>query len=224
MKFPIQSTKLLFASLALPALSLTSSEAVLVIAGVTDGDLPGGYPKSVIIQAAAPVADLSLWGVGSANNGGGSDGQEFTFPAGSASTGDVFVIAGSSDSFDFFANNFVQNFELYLSSGGAGAANVNGDDAIELFNNGAVFDVYGDPNTNGDGETWDYTDGFATRTGTGVGAFDQANYSTNFKAFDTLDESQHVAIFEAAGFSVIPEPGVTALLLASFGLLFRRRR
>ena len=90
--------------------------------------------------------------------------------------------------------------------------------------NGSVFDVYGDPDTNGDGETWDYTDGFAIRVGEGVGAFDQANYLSNFKLFDTLDEAQHVAIFESAGFTVIPEPGTTALLLLSCGFLFRRRR
>lgn len=130
--------------------------------------------------------DLSTWGIGSANNGGGTDGEEFTLSGGTAVTGDVIVIAGNTASFDFFANNFVQNFVLLQH----GAANINGDDTIELFNMSSVFDTYGDPGVNGDGETWDYTDGFATRTGAGVGAFDQANYSTSVGAFDTLTEAR----------------------------------
>ena len=69
-----------------------TSDAYLVIKALTDADLSGGNPKSIILQAEAPISDLSTWGVGSANNGGGSDGQEFTLPAGSAAPGDVFVI------------------------------------------------------------------------------------------------------------------------------------
>ena len=214
------SKKWLAAAAVAPLLLTTSSHAVWVIAGVTDGDLTGGNPKSIILQAAATVADNTLWGVGSANNGGGTDGEEFSFPAGSASAGDVIVIAGNADSGDFFTNNFVQNFTLYVN----GAANINGDDAIELFNNGSVFDTYGDPNTIGDGETWDYTDGFATRIGGGPGAFDQANYQSNFRAFDGLNEQQHIDIFAAAGFTPIPEPSSALFLgLGVLGLLRRRR-
>jgi len=215
----ISRTKQLAAAVVAPLLLTSTSQAVLVIAGVTDGDLSGGNPKSIILTAGAPVADLTQWGVGSANNGGGSDGEEFTLPAGSAAIGDTIVIAGNSDSFDFFANNFVQNFTLLQS----GAAAINGDDAIELFNSGSVFDTYGDINVLGDGETWDYTDGFATRTGGGPGAFDQANYSSNAGAFDGLTEQQHIDIFVAAGFTAVPEPG-SALLLGLAGLGFLRRR
>lgn len=96
-----------------PLLLASTSHAAFVITAVTDGDLSGGNPKSIMLQAVAPVADLTAWGVGSANNGGGSDGQEFTLPAGSAAAGDVFVIVPNAVSQDFFANNFVQDFTLW---------------------------------------------------------------------------------------------------------------
>jgi len=207
----------LVAVLATPMLASTSS-AVLVIAGVTDGDLPNGIPKSIILQAAAPVADLSMWGVGSATNGGGTDGVELTFGPGMLDTGDVIVIAGNSDSFDFFNNNFVLNFTLIQNS----LAVVNGDDAVEVFLNGVMFDTYGDIDSQTG--TWTYADGFATRTGAGVGAFDQANYTTIAGAFDGMNEQQHIDTFVTAGFTQIPEPSSALFVLLGTVVCLRRRR
>lgn len=213
-------TKQLAAVVFAPLLLTSSSQAAFIITAVTDGDLSGGNPKSIMLQAVAPVPDLTAWGVGSANNGGGSDGQEFTLPAGSAASGDVFVIVPNSASQDFFANNFVQNFTILLN----GAANINGDDAIELFSDGNVVDVFGDINTDGTGEAWEYKDGFAQRLGGGPQAFDLANYAVNNGAFDGMNEQQHIDVFVAAGFTPIPEPGSVLLFgLAGIGFLRRRR-
>ncbi|MFP6872351.1 MAG: hypothetical protein VCA55_02485 [Verrucomicrobiales bacterium] len=214
---------------AFALLPLGKSHAVLVIAGVSDGDLTGGQPKAVFIQAATAIPDLSLWGVGIANNGGGTDGQEFTFPAISAEVGDVFVIAANANSQAFFENNFSDPFIYFIDNDFA----VSGDDAIELFQDGSVFDIYGDPDVDGTDEDWEYKDGFAlrlpnTNPSSQQGGFQTADYLIQNGAFDGLDETGHVALFVAAAdftpINPIPEPGTGLLALLGGILLLRRRR
>ena len=137
---------------AAPAAAVTGD---LVISGVVDGPLSGGIPKAIEVYVVNNIADLSIYGVGSANNGGGSDGEEFTFPADAATAGEYIYVASEVVAFnDFFG--FVPN---YSSS----AASINGDDAIELFMNGSVVDVFGEINIDGSGQPWEYQDGWAYR-------------------------------------------------------------
>ena len=65
----------------------------MIITGVIDGPLTGGVPKAVEFYVASDIPDLSIYGFGSAPNGGGTDGEEFTFPADSASAGDFIYVA-----------------------------------------------------------------------------------------------------------------------------------
>ncbi|WP_420631769.1 lamin tail domain-containing protein [Candidatus Leptofilum sp.] len=128
----------------------------LLISGVIDGPLTGGIPKAVELYVVNDIPDLSIFGIGAANNGGGTDGEEFTFPADSATAGDFIYVATESTAFnDFFG------FTPDYTDGTA--VSVNGDDAIELFENGSVIDVFGDINTDGTGEPWEYLDGWAYR-------------------------------------------------------------
>lgn len=212
--------KLVLSPLTLLAASTSISSGALIITGVTDGDLAGGNPKTVILTATAAVPDLSIYGIGSTNNGGGTDGEEFTLPPGSATIGDVFVLTGNSDSTAFYESNFVGASVLQAS-----AANINGDDGIELFESGVIIDTFGDANVDGTGEAWEYSDGFANRTGGSAGVFDIANYDVQTDAFDGLSEAEHVTLIENTfGLTAIPEPS-TALLggIALLGLLRRRR-
>lgn len=157
----------------------------MLITGVIDGPLSGGIPKAIELYVTADIADLSIYGVGSANNGGGTDGAEFTFPSDSVSEGDFIYVASETPGF----NNFFGFNPVYTSS----AASINGDDAIELFENGSVIDTFGDVNTDGTGELWEYLDGWAYRnSGTTAGAFDVSDWS--FSGPNALDgESTNAA-------------------------------
>jgi predicted extracellular nuclease len=153
----------------------------LVISGVVDGPLTGGIPKAVEIYVVSDVADLSVFGVGSANNGGGSDGEEFTFPAVAATAGDFIYVATEAVAF----NDFFGFAPDYVSGS---AASINGDDAIELFRNGAVTDVFGDINVDGTGQAWDYLDGWAYRvSGTGPDGSTFALANWTFSSPNALD-------------------------------------
>jgi predicted extracellular nuclease len=141
--------------LLLIAVSPRAVASDLVITGVLDGPLSGGIPKAIEVHALSNIPDLSIYGLGSANNGGGTDGQEFTFPAVGAAAGDFIYVASESPGFNAFFG-----FDPDFTSG---AASINGDDAIELFQNGAVVDVFGDINVDGTGQAWEYLDGWAYR-------------------------------------------------------------
>lgn len=139
----------------------------LLITGVIDVPLSRGTPKAVELVALNDISDLSKHGFCSANNGGGSDGEEFTFPAVTVSKGTFIYIATESPQFNaFFGFN-----PDYTDS----AANVNGDDSVELFFNGVVVDVFGDINTRGTGEPWEYLDGWAYRK-------DNISHTTTFNS------------------------------------------
>ena len=135
-------------------LKFTKTNA-LVLTGVFDGSLTGGTPKGVEIFVTENIPDLSVFGLGSANNGGGTDGQEFTFPAVTATIGQYIYVSSEDAEFE----NFFGQPADYTTA----AMGINGDDAVELFENLVVIDTYGSINTNGDGEVWDYTDGWAYR-------------------------------------------------------------
>ncbi len=127
----------------------------LIITGVVDGPLSDGTPKAVELYAVDAIADLSIYGIGSANNGNGTDGEEYTFPADSISAGQFIYVASDTVPFNAFFG-----FDADYTDG---AALINGDDAVELFMNGSVVDVFGDINVDGTGQPWEHLDGWAYR-------------------------------------------------------------
>ncbi len=131
------------------------ANANLMITGVYDGPLSGGTPKGVELYAFNDIPDLSIYGLGSANNGDGSDGQEFTFPSVAVSAGQYLYVASEDTGFTSFFG-FAPD---YTTS----AMAINGDDAVELFEDDVVVDLFGDINVDGSGQAWDHLDGWAFR-------------------------------------------------------------
>ncbi|MFP2994543.1 endonuclease [Spongiivirga sp. MCCC 1A20706] len=181
--------------------------AALIITGVVDGPLSGGTPKAIELLATADIADLSIYGFGSANNGGGTDGQEFTF-TGTATAGDFIYIATETNGFISFFG-----FEPDFTTGVAG---INGDDAIELFRDGEVIDVFGEIAVDGTGQPWEYTDGWAKRkedTGADGSTFVLDNWT--FSGRDALDGQTSNATapnpFPIDGGGVITEPDLSTI-------------
>ena len=206
---------------SLLAVAVPSANADLLITGVIDGPLSGGTPKAIELYALNDVADLSVYGIGSANNGGGSDGEEFSL-SGSASAGDFLYVASEQPNF----NAFFGFAPTFLS----GAASINGDDAIELFQNGSVIDTFGEIDVDGSGEPWEYLDGWAYRnnfTGPDGSTFVLANWS--FSGINALDgESDNATAanpFPIGSFVAVPEPTSLGLFAFAFvGLAARRRK
>lgn len=189
----------------------------MVITGVFDGPLTGGTPKVIELYVIRDITDLNVFGVGNANNGGGSDGQEFTFPNVTASVGDYIYIASELPDFNTFFG-----FDPDYSSS---VANINGDDAIELFQNGEVIDTFGDINTDGTDEVWEYKDGWAYRqdnSGPDGGTFVVNNWEFSGTGENDDDTSQGAATnpwpigtftttlglnnFDPAGIIIYPNP------------------
>ena len=129
----------------------------MVITGVFDTQVESGgtWAKGAEFKAIQDIPDLSVFGVGFANNGGGTDGIEVMLPAISLTAGQCIWVANDST---LFANFF--GFPPTVASN---AASINGDDAIELFENNIVIDVFGEITHSGGTLPWSYLDGWAYR-------------------------------------------------------------
>ena len=198
--------QLFIVAIVLSLVATGAGASDLIITGVIDGPLVGGIPKAVELKACADIADLSIYGIGCANNGGGTDGEEFTFPADSAVEGQFIYLATEVDAFTAF-------FGFAPDYTNGTAAGTNGDDAIELFMNGSVVDVVGDINVDGSGTAWDYLDGWVYRvdeTGPDGTLFVLANwYFSGINALDGETTNATAAVpfplgtYECAGASPV---------------------
>ncbi len=184
--------------------TLGGGTPALMITGVVDpqgGNGSGGNTagaKGVELYALQDIPDLSVYGIGAANNGGGSDGVEFTFPADAISAGTCILVTDSSNVTNFL-NFFGVDASYLVASGGTSATGINGDDAVELFENGVLVDVFGDINVDGSGEAWEYTDGWAYRSNGATpngGTFNASNW-----VYSGVDALQDNNIMTNAGFS-----------------------
>ena len=132
----MQSMLFRAAAAAVGLASMTSiASGQMIISAAFDGPLSGGTPKGVELYVLEDIPDMSQYGIGSANNGGGTDGAEYTFPAGKVAAGTFLYVASESTQF----SNYFGFAPNYTSS----AMSINGDDAVELFFGTTVIDVFG---------------------------------------------------------------------------------
>ncbi len=102
--------------------------------------------------------EFRTYSIGSANNGNGSDGQEFTLQAFRTLAGSCIYVTDDTIRFKQF---FGPIDNLLLIQDEELEADFNGDDAIELFLNCKVVDTYGLAEVDGTGEPWEYSNGWA---------------------------------------------------------------
>lgn len=149
-------SRLLIVALTL-CTSVSFAQNDLIFTGVMDGPLTGGTPKALEIYVINDIADLSQYGIAKAGNGAASPGApSFIFPAVSATAGSYMYVSSVNDEFVTyfgFAPDYVASSEL----------SVNGDDALELYYEGAVYDELGEVGVDGSGEVWEYKDGWMYR-------------------------------------------------------------
>ena len=162
---------------------ISQAQTQLIITGIVDGPLSGGLPKAVEFYALGDISDLSLYGIGIANNGDGTEGEEYTFPSTALNANSFIYFAYETTGFySFFGNS--SNYTIFDSS----VALFNGNDAVELYYGSTIVDAFGDSDVNGYNTDWDYLDGWAYRIdGTTP---DGANFNiTNwyFSGADALD-------------------------------------
>lgn len=152
----------------------------LILTGVWDAQPGFAGTKGAEFYALNDIADLSVFGVGVVNNGNGTDGVEFTFPAISVDAGTFIYLAEEEQEFmDYFG---------FAPDATFPEINVNGDDAIELFENAQPLDVFGDANMDGSGTAWEYLDGWAYRIdGTTQDGSTFAEGNWRYSGVDALD-------------------------------------
>jgi hypothetical protein len=129
--------------------------AALILTGVIDADLPGGLPKAVEIHVTRDIADLSQFGLGITSNGSGITGRDFTFPVRAVTRGTRLTIASEAP---LFTSYFGASPDFIFAG-----ININGDDAVELYDGDTVIDTFGQVTVDGTGTAWEYLDGWAYR-------------------------------------------------------------
>lgn len=130
-------------------------KGIMALSWTTSGTNGG---KAVHLRAKADIADLSVYALGVANNGGGTDSIEYRFPVMSVSAGDDILLAREDSTLSAYFASCASEFEHVIQSE---AMNQNGDDAIELYGDTTVIETYGDVNVDGTGEVWEYSGSWA---------------------------------------------------------------
>lgn len=139
----------------------------LELKGVMDFTTPfGGVSgKAIHLYASESIEDLGNFGLGIANNGGGSDGEEFQLQSAFVAQGSHVLVLRNFEAMEAYLDACLDQFDYIFT--GSSAIDMNGDDAIELYSFGTLIETFGDPNVDGTGESWEYIDSWAFKSASG---------------------------------------------------------
>ena len=81
-----------------------TEDGMMVLQGIIDFTVPsaGSDGKAIHVLVTEDIADLTNYGIGVANNGGGTDGEEYVFPEGSATAGQHILVARSLEAMEAY--------------------------------------------------------------------------------------------------------------------------
>ena len=159
-----------------------SCEFELSLKGIKDLDLS---KRALHLVANTDIDDLSDFGFGIANNGGGTDGQEYIFDAISVSSGDDILVTSSS--MESYFLDCMSEFEHIINIPFYG----DGDDAVELYHDNVLIETFGDPDVDGSYQNWDYTDSWAYKLD-GQWTYGGRNCSDNSGTLTTQLRTVHI--------------------------------
>ncbi|GIR22275.1 MAG: hypothetical protein CM15mP36_14820 [Flavobacteriales bacterium] len=190
-----------------------SEDGMMELQGIIDFTVPSGGSdgKAIHVLVTADIADLSNYGIGVANNGGGTDGEEYFLPEGSATAGQHILIARSPAAMEAYG---MTGFDQVLEA--SSSISQNGDDAIELYFGGSVIETFGDPDVDGTGEAWEYTDSWAYKIDDAwtYGGVDCTDGSTT-----TCDSGCPYPFVECSA-GPCPAPDITSWSMTGDGAIF----
>ena len=202
----------------------------LELKGIIVFESGGTQGKAIHLVANKAISDLSDYGLGTAGNGGGTDGLEYTFPAQAVAAGShIFVPRNTIWMTDYFVNLDV--FDIVIE---ASVANQNGDDAIELFGSvnttPVVIETFGDidcrPSSDGTtttcpsfqfhGNSWAYKEsGIWTYGGidcTGTGTVNTLTSQASSCPYPFADSKLSSNEFTISELSIYPNPVKNGLI------------
>lgn len=158
------------------ATGITGQSAI--ITAIFDGPLPGGSPKFAELYVISST-NFSGWALRNYNNGSASVSNSSALSSlGTLSAGSYAYVIVSGQTGDFqsyFELSTAEYNALHIVSGAA--PNVNGNDAIALFDGVSNIDVFGVIGVDGTGTSWEYLDGWAYRNSLTGGSFNSSNWT-----------------------------------------------
>ena len=192
----------------------------LHLQGIIDFDLvSAGYTgKAIHLKANSNIPDLSVYGIGVANNGNGGDGQEYLFPQMSLQSGDHLLLVRDSSVMSIYFDVCFVEFDHVLPA--SNAIDQNGNDAIELYKDSMVIETFGDINMDGTGTALEYLDSWAYKDPSGSVTFSGYNWifggvectigSVTTQAsscpYPLCSSSSNVYDYNNRSFSIFPNP------------------